>query len=59
VLVPDDIAHWKRERTELQRQLVGLESNIVQPDDLPLIQYLRTRIGDIDRHIASLEKRRL
>lgn len=58
--MPDeDISHWKRERKKLQEQLDGLESNVVQPETLPLIQYLRTRIGDIDRHISSLEKRRL
>jgi hypothetical protein len=55
----DDIAHWKGERQKLQEQLDGLESAVVQPESLPLIQYLRTRLGDIDRHIASLETRRL
>ena len=57
--MPDDIAHWKTEREKLQQQLDGIESSVVQPQSLPLIQYLRTRIGDIDRHIASLENRRL
>jgi hypothetical protein len=57
--VPDDIANWKSERDKLQAQLDELESVVVQAETLPLIQYLRTRIGDIDRHIASLEKRRL
>jgi hypothetical protein len=56
--MPDDIAHWKFERDKLQVQLDGLESTVIEPESLPLIQYLRTRIGDIDRHIASLEKRR-
>ena len=57
--MPDDIAHWKFERNKLQEQLNGLESSIIEPESLPLIQYLRTRIGDIDRHIASLEKKRI
>jgi hypothetical protein len=57
--MPDDIAHWKSERAKLQEQLNGLESSIIEPESLPLIQYLRTRIGDIDRHIASLEKKRI
>jgi hypothetical protein len=57
--MPDDITHWKSEREKLQAQLNGLESGVIQPQSLPLIQYLRTRIGDIDRHIASLEQRRL
>ena len=57
--MPDDIAHWKFERDKLQVQLEGLESTVIEPESLPLIQYLRTRIGDIDRHIASLEKRRI
>jgi hypothetical protein len=57
--VPDDIAHWKSEREKLQEQLNGLESAVIQPEALPLIQYLRTRIGDIDRHIASREQRRI
>jgi hypothetical protein len=57
--MPDDIAHWKSEREKLQEQLDGLESRVIEPESLPLIQYLRTRIGDIDRHIASLEKRRI
>jgi hypothetical protein len=57
--MPDDIAHWKIEREKLQQQLNGLESDVIQVESLPLIQYLRTRIGDIDRHIASLEKRRI
>jgi hypothetical protein len=57
--MPDDIAHWKFERDKLQEQLDGLESKVIEPESLPLIQYLRTRIGDIDRHIASLEKRRI
>jgi hypothetical protein len=57
--MPDDIAHWKFERDKLKEQLDGLESSVIEPESLPLIQYLRTRIGDIDRHIASLEKRRI
>jgi hypothetical protein len=59
LLVPDDITHWKRERDKLYEQLGELESVPVQPEKLSLVQYLRTRIGDIERHIASLEKRRL
>jgi hypothetical protein len=55
--MPDDITHWKSERDKLQAQLDGLERGVIEPESLPLIQYLRTRIGDIDRHIASLEKR--
>jgi hypothetical protein len=57
--MPDDIAQWKSEREKLQAQLNGLESSVIEPESLPLIQYLRTRIGDIDRHIASLEQRRI
>ena len=57
--MPDDIAHWKFERDKLKEQLDGLESSVIEPESLPLIQYLRTRIGDIDRHIASLEQRRI
>ena len=57
--MPDDIAHWKSEREKLQQQLDELESTVIQPETLPLIQYLRTRIADIDRHIASLGQRRL
>ena len=57
--MPDDIAHWKRERAKLRAQLDELESSVIQPESFPLVQYLRTRIGDIDRHIASLEQRRL
>jgi hypothetical protein len=56
--MPDDVAHWKSERDKLQAQLDGIESTVIEPQSLPLIQYLRTRIGDIDRHIASLEQRR-
>jgi hypothetical protein len=59
LLVPDEIAHWKHQRDKLQGQLDELESVPVQPEKLPLVQYLRTRIGDIERHITSLEKRRL
>jgi hypothetical protein len=57
--VPDDIAHWKSERDKLRAQLDELESVAVRPENLPLVRYLRTRIADIERHIASLEKRRL
>jgi hypothetical protein len=57
--MPNDIAHWKTERDTLQKQLDELEGSVIQPESLPLIQYLRTRIGDIDRHIAALEKRRI
>jgi hypothetical protein len=57
--MPNDIAHWKTERDTLQKQLDELEGSVIQPESLPLIQYLRSRIGDIDRHIAALEKRRI
>jgi len=57
--VPDDIAYWKQERTKLQQQLMELEGEAVQKASLPLIQYLKTRIGDLDRHIAALETRRI
>jgi hypothetical protein len=57
--MPDDIAHWKSEREKLQQQLDEFESSVIQPESLPLIQYLRTRIGDIHRYIAALEQRRL
>jgi hypothetical protein len=57
--MPDEIAHWKTERDTLQKQLSEIEREAVQPESLPLLQYLRTRIGDIERHLAALEKRRL
>jgi hypothetical protein len=56
--MPDDIAYWKQERAKLQRQLDELETDAVQEASLPLIRYLKTRIGDLDRHIAGLETRR-
>ena len=58
-VVPDDIAYWKQERAKLQQQLKELESEAVPKASLPLIQYLKTRIGDVDRHIAALETRRI
>jgi hypothetical protein len=55
----DDIAYWTRERDKLLAQLAEIEGPAISADMLPTIQYLRTRIGDIERHIASLERRRL
>ena len=56
--MPDDIAYWKQERAKLQQQLDELETDAVQEASLPLIRYLKTRIGDLDRHLAGLETRR-
>jgi hypothetical protein len=56
--MPDDIAFWKQERAKLQEQLNGLESGVLEVATLPLVRYLKTRICDLDRHIAALEKRR-
>jgi len=56
--MPDDIAYWKQERVKLQEQLNDLESRVVENATLPLVRYLKTRIGELDRHIADLEKRR-
>ena len=57
--MPDDIAYWKQERAKLQQQLMELEGEAVPKASLPLIRYLKTRIGDLDRHIAALETRRI
>ena len=57
--MPDDIAYWKQEPAKLQQQLMELETEAVQKSSLPLIRYLKTRIGDLDRHIAALETRRI
>ena len=54
----DDIAYWKQERGKLQQQLKELETEAVPKASLPLIRYLKPRIADLDRHIASLETRR-
>jgi hypothetical protein len=56
--LPDDIAYWKQERAKLERQLDELETEAVPKASLPLIRYLKTRIGDLDRHITALERRR-
>ena len=56
--MPDDIAFWKQERAKLQEQLNGLEFGVLEVATLPLVRYLKTRISDLDRHIAALEKRR-
>jgi hypothetical protein len=56
--MPDDIAYWRQERAKLQKQLTELETEAVQKASLPLIRYLKTRIADLDRHIAALEVRR-
>jgi hypothetical protein len=56
--MPDDIAYWKQERAKLQQQLNELEAEVVENASLPLVRYLKTRIGDLDRHIADLENRR-
>ena len=57
--MPDDIAYWKEERAKLHQQLMELECEAVPKTSLPLIRYLKTRIGDLDRHIAALETRRI
>jgi hypothetical protein len=58
--MPDDIdiEYWKKERAKLQEQLNELEAEVVENASLPLVRYLKTRIADLDRHIADLEKRR-
>ena len=56
--MPDDIAYWKQERAKLQEQLKELETGVVPKTSLPLVRYLKTRIADLDRHIAALETRR-
>ena len=56
--MPDDIAYWQQERAKLQQQLDELETGVVEKESFPLIRYLKTRIADLDRHIASLETRR-
>jgi len=56
--MPDDIEYWKLERAKLQEQLNELEATVVENASLPTVRYLKTRIGDLDRHIADLEKRR-
>ena len=56
--MPDDIAYWKQERAKLQQQLDDLETGVVEKELFPLIRYLKTRLADLDRHIASLETRR-
>jgi hypothetical protein len=56
--MPDDIAHWRHERTKLQEQLDELQAGIADTNGLQWIRYLKTRIADIERHIAKLEKRR-
>lgn len=57
-LPDEDITYWKQERTKLQQQLNELETEAVPQASLPLIRYLKGRIADLDRHIASLETRR-
>ncbi len=56
--MPDDVAFWKLERAKLQEQLNETESTVLEVTTLPLVKYLKTRICDLDRHIAALEKRR-
>ena len=56
--MPDDIAYWQQERAKLQQQLDDLETGVVEKESFPLIRYLKTRLADLDRHIASLETRR-
>ena len=56
--MPDDIAYWKQERARLQEQLKDFETGVVPKTSLPLVRYLKTRIADLDRHIAALETRR-
>ena len=52
----DEIEYWKQERTKLQEQLDGLESGVLEYATLPFVRYLKTRIDELDRYIASLEK---
>ena len=54
--MPDDIAYWKQERAKLQEQLNELESGVLENAALPFVRYLKTRIKDLDRYIAALEK---
>ena len=56
VMPDDDIAYWKQERANLQEQLNELESGVLESATLPFVRYLKTRIHDLDRHIAVLEK---
>jgi len=56
--MPDDIAYWRAERAKLYEQLNQIESGVLENASLPFIRYLKTRISDLDRHIAGLEKRR-
>ena len=56
--VDEDVIYWMQERIKLHAQLSECESGTVQQATLPFIQYLKTRISDLDRHIAALEKRR-
>ncbi len=57
--MPDDIAYWQQEFGKLQAQLNELETDGIENSSLPLIAYLKARIGDIERHITALEKRRV
>ena len=57
-MADDEVAYWKQERTKLQEQLRECESGAVQQATLPFIRYLKTRISDLDRYIASLESKR-
>ena len=57
--MPDDIAYWKHEHATLQEQLSELENGVVLKASLSHVRYLKTRISDLDRHIAALEKRRI
>lgn len=56
--MPDDIAYWQQEFGKLQAQLNELETDGIENSSLPLIAYLKARMGDIERHITALEKRR-
>ncbi len=53
----DEIEYWKQERTELQEQLEKLERGVLENATLPFIRYLKTRIEELDRYIAKLERR--
>jgi hypothetical protein len=56
----DDIARWRRQRAELQKMLDGFDpaATRAQNTSSHQVALLETRLADIDRHIAALEKRR-
>ena len=56
-LTPKRSSIGSAERTELQEQLEKLERGGVENATLPFIRYLKTRIEELGRYIAKLEKR--